>query len=375
MTQIFRVAGNYGNGPLNQLRPIDGFFDMYLGKDLADNQWHTVEFIRNVREHTLFIDRGQGKNEKSAFMKSPPTYQELTVTMVTFVGYFSFQLSEISAQKSLSRKGLKGCFSEALFSQYLPETNGFKYNFVEKNSPKITSVGTNAPRTCTSPNYAPMYFPSAAVHIALIQNYSIQSMKMEMKFRTVVNEQILANYTTIQTADRIQLMIDRKGRVAVGVEFNSNMQIIQTAKENYHDGEWHNASFEIDNVPSTDNTYILKFTVDGKTRLSTLNKAFYFNGFINIGFGFTGCMRDVKINDDDIKSVRRDLKDTKQFFTYEDAGVIYNSCSLRDYCNPNPCQNGAKCNQTEDNIVCDCSNTLYEGSTCHRRKFFLRKTT
>ena len=342
---------------------------MYLGKDLADNEWHTIEFIRNVRENIIFIDRGRGKMEKSSFVQSPPTYIELSVSMVTFGGYYSFQVSEISLQKSLSRKGIKACFSDALFSQYLPETNGIKYNFLETNSPNFIHIGEPA-QPCSNPSYTPIYFPSAAVHIALIQNYSIQSMKMELKFRTVVNEQILANYTTIQTADRIQLMIDRKGRVAVGVEFNSNMQIFQTVKENYHDGEWHNASFEIDNVASTDNTYILKFTVDGKTRLSTLNNAFYFNGFINIGFGFTGCMRDVKINDDDIKSVRRDLKDTKQFFTYEDAGVIYNSCSLRDYCNPNPCQNGASCNQTEDDIKCDCQNTLYEGSTCHRRKYF-----
>ncbi|XP_065666075.1 contactin-associated protein-like 2 isoform X1 [Hydra vulgaris] len=364
-----RVAANYGNGPVNQLRPIDGFYEMYLGKDLADNQWHTVEFIRKVRDNTLYIDRGE-RMEKSAFTMSPPTYEELTVSMVTFTGYYSFQMNEISKQKSMSRKGLKACFSEAIFSQYLPGKNGMMYDFLTINSPNIQSFPTNnVAQPCTNPVYTPLFFPSAAVHISLVQNYSIQSMKMEMKFRTVVNEQILANYTTIQTADKIQLIIDRKGRVGVGVEFKQNMQIIQTAKENYHDGEWHNVSFEIDNVATTDGSFVIKFTVDGKTRLSSLNQAFYFNGYINIGFGFTGCMRDIKINDDDIKSVRRDLKDTKQFFTYEDTGVIYNSCSLKDYCSPNPCQHGASCNQTEDNIKCDCHNTLYEGSTCHRPRF------
>ena len=79
-------------------------------------------------------------------------------------------------------------------------------------------------------------------------------------------------------------------------------------------------------------------------------------------------MRDIKINDDPIERVRIDPSDNKGVFKFYDIGVVYNSCSLKDYCNPNPCQNGAKCNQTEDNVMCDCHDTLYEGSTCHRRK-------
>ncbi|XP_012566541.2 contactin-associated protein like 5-3 [Hydra vulgaris] len=363
-----RIAANFGNGPLNQLRPVNGFYEMYLGIDLADNKWHTVEFIRNVRDNIIYIDRGRGKMEKYSFVLSPPTYIELPISMITFGGYYSFQASEISMQKSLSRKGIKACFNEAVFSQHLPETNGKTYDFLVMNSPNYKHIGEPA-IPCADLQYSPLYFPSSAVHIAFTQNYTIQSMKISLKFRTVINEQILANYTTIDTGDMIQLIIDRKGRVGVSVGFKGNIQIIQTATENYHDGQWHNASFEIDNVPATDGTYIIKFTVDGKTRLSNLNNVFYFNGYINIGFGFTGCMRDIKINDDDIKSVRKDLKDTKHFFTYNDEGVVYNSCTLKDYCNPNPCQNGASCNQTEDNIKCDCQNTLYEGSTCHRPRF------
>lgn len=78
----------------NSLRPIDGIFEMYLGKDLADNEWHSVEFIRNIREHILYIDRGT-VNEKHNFLKSPPTYTELSVSMVSFGGYFTFFASEL----------------------------------------------------------------------------------------------------------------------------------------------------------------------------------------------------------------------------------------------------------------------------------------
>ncbi|XP_065666081.1 contactin-associated protein like 5-3 isoform X2 [Hydra vulgaris] len=360
-----RVAGNYGDGPENTLRPISGFYEMFLGKDLADNQWHTVEFIRNIRENIIFIDRGQGKMEKSIFMKSPPTYNLLSVSAVAFGGYYTFQ--DMSTEKSHAKKGLKACFSEATFSQYWPEVDSKKINFLDTN-PSIETKGV-INRICQDPPYSPIFFPSAATHIGFIENYTINSLKVELKFRTVVNEQTLVNYTTSSNGHVIELKIDRKGRVAIAVEFSSAKQIIVTAKEDYHDGQWHQASFEIDNKEAADKSYILKLSVDGKTRLSSLSQSFYFNGYLNVGFGFTGCMRDVKINDDDIKKVRRDLNDPKMFFTYDDTGVVYDSCSLKDYCNPNPCQHGSKCNQTSDNVVCDCHNTLYEGSTCNRPRF------
>ena len=46
--------------------------------------------------------------------------------------------------------------------------------------------------------------------------------------------------------------------------------MIETAREDYHDGEWHEVSFEIDNKETAEGSYIAKFTTDGKMRLSTL---------------------------------------------------------------------------------------------------------
>lgn len=363
---FYRVAANYGRGTENSLRPIAGFYDMYLGKDLADDKWHTVEFIRNIRESILFIDRGRGKMEKSTFVKSPPTYTELSVSMVTFGGYYSFATSELSTKKSLSRKGITACFSEATFSQHWPEDNAKEINFLVSNS-RMQTIGKFQTGRCSvsTPPYRPMFFPSSAVHIALLQNYTIQSMKVQLKFRTVVSAQTLTNYTTKGTGERIQLRLDRKGRVTLGVDVDSNMQMIETAKTGYHDGEWHDVSFLLDNQQTEGGAYTARFTVDGKTRLSMLSENFKFDGYVNIGFGFTGCMRDIKINDDVLERVRVS-KNANEYFPLADIGVLYNQCSLKDYCNPNPCQNGGKCNQTEDNIVCDCRDTLYEGSTCHR---------
>ena len=363
-----RVAADYGRGTANKLRPVKGFYDMYLGKDLADNEWHTVEFIRHVRESTLYIDRGRGKMEKSAFRMSPPTYSDLSISMVAFGGYYSFVTSEISTKKALSRKGINACFTEATFSQTYPEDDSKEIDFL-KNDDNILSFGTIS-NDCTenSPRYAPLYFSSSAVHIALVENYTIDSMKVALKFRTVISDQVLANYSTIKTGEMVELRIDRKGHVTLRVDVGFDSQVIQTSKPGYHDGEWHDVSFDIDNKESEGQNYQWKFQVDGKTRYSALAKKFNFDGYVNIGFGFAGCMRDILINDNDIMKVVRDPKVSNEYFTVSDIGVIHNSCSLKDYCNPNPCKNGGKCNQTDDNIVCDCRNTLYEGSTCHRGK-------
>lgn len=369
----FRVAADYGRGTENRLRPIAGFYDMYLGKDLADNEWHTVEFIRNIRESMIFIDRGT-PNEKKNFMKSPPTYNELTVSTVTFGGYYTFAASELDSSKALSRKGIQACFSEAFFSQTWPAVNDAdKIDFMRNDIQVVGTINTGCPKT--NPEYKPIFFPSSSVHIALMGNYSISSMKIELKFRTVISEQVLANYTGKVGGNAITFGIDRKGRIELKVDIPTdqvigkpNKQVVQTAKENYHDGEWHEASFYLENTPNTDNKYIGQFTVDKKTRLFELSKKLTFFGTVNVGFGFTGCMRDIKINDDPMERVRVDPPNNEPVFKFYDIGVVYNSCSLKDYCNPNPCQNGAKCNQTEDNVMCDCHDTLYEGSTCHRRK-------
>ena len=89
MYHLFRIGANFGNGPENRLRPVKGFYEMNLGKDLADNEWHTVEFIANIREMFLFIDRGTIA-EKKAFAQSPPTYHELSISIVAFGRFYSF---------------------------------------------------------------------------------------------------------------------------------------------------------------------------------------------------------------------------------------------------------------------------------------------
>jgi hypothetical protein len=101
-----RMGAYFGRGPANKLRPIGGYYDLWQGKDIADNEWHTIEVIRNIRETIMFVDREKGKLKKEIFMKSPPTYNRLSVDLVTFGGYWSFAPNEITEENSQARKGI-----------------------------------------------------------------------------------------------------------------------------------------------------------------------------------------------------------------------------------------------------------------------------
>lgn len=49
-----------------------------------------------------------------------------------------------------------------------------------------------------------------------------------------------------------------------------------------------------------------------------------------------------------------------------DNQIVFNACQMTDKCNPNPCDHGGICRQSTTDFVCDCSNTDYVGSVCHK---------
>ena len=237
------MSGNFANGTANALRPITGQFDMYAGKDLADNEWHTVEYIRNIRQNIIYLDRGTLK-ERFVFRKSPETYNELSVSMVTFGGYYSFSTGDLKIEQSFSRQGIRGCFSEATFSQEWysltarPKTEPKTVNFMEAQLPGVTpnpdpnvisvermvdvgDIDTVLQCPDTNPAYRPLFFKSSVVHLALLPNYTLPTLKMEMKFRTVVNEQTLANFTHLRSGESIEIKINRKGQVVLQMDEDS----------------------------------------------------------------------------------------------------------------------------------------------------------
>eukprot|EP00794_Sanderia_malayensis_P003718 gene3718-4238_t len=334
-----RYAAEFGNGVINIDKQITGYHQMYVGQDLADNQWHSVKVTQNVQDITIIID---GKREPKwfGFRRAPPAPTDFSVEEVFIGGLYSYV--GVSEEESVSQEGTAACFRSATM-------NGIDLL-------QGTAARVNVLSYCPTVNYYPVFFPSRVSHMG-VKDYISPRLKLKFDFRTVVSEQVVANYTN-SFMKVLRLTVNREGRLVLGVtvENSGSHLVMKTAKQKFHDGKWHSVEFFISNNPPD---YEAEFTVDGVKRRSKLkNKYIFDKGPLHFGHGFTGCMKNLVLND-------RVVDYTK----LQKVAVMLGKCNLNDYCTPNPCINGGKCNQTDTNFRCDCRHTPYTGSCCSQARF------
>ena len=313
---------------------------MYVGQDLADNQWHTVKVTQSTQDITIVID-GKREPRYFGFRRAPPAPTDFSVEEVFVGGLYSYV--GVSEERSVSQEGESLCIRSAYM-------NGI--DLIARRS----GVEGFQP-FCQAINYYPIFFPNKVSHLSY-RNYVANSIKLKFDFRTVIAEQIVANYTNKLTKV-LDLTIDREGRLVLGatVETTGSHLIMKTAKPNLHDGKWHTAEFFISN---REPNYDAEFTVDGiKRRAKFMNRFIFDGGPLHMGFGFTGCMKNFFLND-------RALDYTQ----LQKVSIIMGKCNLKDFCTPNPCINGGKCNQTDTFFRCDCRHIGYKGSCCSECKVF-----
>eukprot|EP00794_Sanderia_malayensis_P003719 gene3719-4239_t len=335
-----RYAAEFGNGVINIDKQITGYHQMYVGQDLADNQWHSVKVTQNVQDITIIID---GKREPKwyGFRRAPPAPTDFSVEEVFIGGLYSYV--GVSEEESVSQEGTAACFRSATM-------NGIDLL-------QGTAARVNVLSYCPTVNYYPVFFPSRVSHMG-VKDYISPRLKLKFDFRTVVSEQTVANYTN-SFMKVLRLAVNREGRLVLGVtvENSGSHLVMKTAKQKFHDGKWHSVEFFISNNPPD---YEAEFTVDGVKRRSKLkNKYIFDKGPLHFGHGFTGCMKNLVLND-------RVVDYTK----LQKVAVMLGKCNLKDYCTPNPCINGGKCNQTDTNFRCDCRHTPYTGSCCNQGEVF-----
>ena len=336
-----RYAAEFGNGVVNTDRQVKGYHEMYVGQDLADNQWHTVKVTQNTQDITVIID-GKRQPKYFAFRRAPPAPTDFSVDEVYVGGLYSYV--GVTEERSLAQEGNAMCIRSAFM-------NGI--NLIDKSRSR-----NNVASFCQAVNYYPVFFPNQVSHLSY-KNYNGKSLKLKLDFRTVIAEQIIANYTNSHTRV-MDLQIDREGRLVLGVtvENTGSRLVVKTGKPNFHDGEWHTVEFFITNrAPS----YDAEFVVDGVKRRSKFNQPFVFDrGPLHFGFGFTGCMKNFFLNDQAL-----------DYSKLQKVSVLMGKCNLKDFCTPNPCMNGGKCNQTDTIFRCDCRHIPYKGSACSHCKYFL----
>ena len=342
---LYRYGAEFGRGGINRAVQIKGYHQIYVGQDLADNKWHTVKVTQNTQDITIIID---GKREPKffGFVRTPPAPTAFSVEEVYVGGMYSYL--GVSEQRSAAQEGTSMCIRAA-------SMNGI--NLLDNGASTHINIAT----FCQAINYYPIFFPNKVSHLAY-KNYAEKSLKLKFDFRTVISEQIVANYSNTLTK-AMELVISRDGRLVLGVtvENTGSHLLMKTAKRNFNDGKWHTVELYITNRAPN---YEAEFTVDSVKRRSKYMNPFVFNGGpLHLGFGFTGCMKNFFLND-------RALDYTK----LQKVSVLMGKCSLKDFCTPNPC-NGGKCNQTDTIVRCDCRAIPYKGSTCSQCTYILTTLT
>ena len=337
---VDRYVAEYGKATLNFEKQLVGYHELWVGENLADNKWHKLRLSQNVLEITIMID-GRREPKYFAFRKAPPAPEDFSVDKVYVGGMYSF--TGLPAVQSHAREGINACI-----------------RYARMNGIDLLS-GTNVRRTnivgnCPTVNYYPIHFPNSVSHIAQ-KKYTGSDLRIKFDFKTVIAQQIMMNYTNNRGA-KLELGIKRNGKLFLGIQADNqqNSQVMETAKKEFHDSEWHTAEYFISNKKPN---YEAEFIVDGVKRKTRLPAPYTFNaGPLNFGYGYTGCMRNLQIN-------KRNVDYTKM----ANVATIFGRCALKDFCTPNPCINGGKCNQTDTNFLCECRHTAYTGSCCQKCKY------
>eukprot|EP00795_Rhopilema_esculentum_P014177 gene14177-5183_t len=310
-----RYAGEFGNGHINIDKQVTGYHNMYVGQDLADNQWHTVKVTQNTQDITIIID-GRREPRYFGFWRAPPAPTQFSVEEVFIGGLYSYV--GVSEERSVAQEGDSMCVRSAYM-----------------NGIDLLNQGTrkNVQSFCDSINYYPIFFPNKVSHLSY-KNYDIKSLRLKFDFRTVIPDQVVANYTNKLTKV-LDLTLDRQGRLVLGatVEKTGSHLVMKTGKPNLHDGTWHTVELFLSN---REPNYDAEFIVDGVKRRSKFLNPFIFDGGpLHFGFGFTGCMKNLLLNGRAV-----------DYTQMQKVSVIMGKCNLKDFCTPNPCINGARFNYT-----------------------------
>ena len=314
--------------------------DILLEDNLCDNQWHQVN-LKILQDKTYAkVDIGESFIAKTKFrykfdekvvIGGLPEQQTLlpVASKRNYAGCLNYVvLNEMDILQSLHRQ------NRQLVWHCQDSKNFDIINFHKKDS------------------YVDWINPLAA------------SVDIGLLFRTYYQDGVLItneiyNQPTVKHASENIMgftLYFEKNVVKLGVQGSTVISI--RPKEDIDFGSWHEIKLHIkkDLVTLTVGS-VSRVSVLKRTTNSNLGKSLVFGKQARVTRAFHGWMWNITLNN--------------QKFTYLNAstlsGVSIGISQMKDYCYPNPCQNGARCMQSHNGSHCNCSETGFDGPTCSTR--------
>uniref|UniRef100_A0A672JUB5 Contactin associated protein like 3 n=1 Tax=Salarias fasciatus TaxID=181472 RepID=A0A672JUB5_SALFA len=304
-----------------------------LGSLLDDQHWHHVVLERRSTHLNLTVDKHTER------VQLPAEFSQWDVEQL-FVG---------EAHRSHFQNSFHGCIENLLY-------NG--QNLIELA--KHNDHRGNVTFSCGESVSVAVTFPGP-------QSFLQMPWATPTTFRTWNKAGLLATFSLQQggvawlhlSDSRLQLLIHQGDKeIFPGVFAGSDLS----------DGQWHS-------VDLTSKRGHITISVDEEEGgvahatpsfpISTGEGQVFFGGksetwSANLFDGFQGCMRLLTLDDRPV-----DLIAVQQRLLGNYSQLQIDMCGIMDRCSPSRCEHGGRCSQSWTVFHCNCSDSGYDGATCH----------
>ena len=318
-----------------------------LGRALSNGQAHEV-----IVKHTNFVTTivlNQGTSDEET-REIKTLYEKLEVDIAIYIGGApSFQ----NLQGVKSNAPFMGCLTDVEFT---PEGMTKPIKFLVKGVSDPVNVDMN--KECPSAaSFEPYTFVGSDSSFTF-QVKKSDEMTGSFKFRSYKKSGTLLKQVNGNNGFEISYSDVYIGlNVKIGNTETDVPVTFSSSEQKVNSGNWHTIEYSISR------TSPFTLTVDNKTPSSkapavTLPADFF--GTQVIAGGFTGCMRDLKINNEE-KKPTKGVSNIKNVET--------DSCNITDLCIFSPCLNKGSCSQDGKSFECDCTTSGYKPPMCQFRKY------
>jgi len=331
---------------LGAFRGDDDKMEEILGKDLSNGQVHEVVVKHNKFVTTITLNQGTSDEE---IREIKTVYEKLNADIAIYVGGApSFQ----NLQGVKSNAPFMGCLTDVEFK---PEGMTNPIKFLVKGVADPVNVDMN--KECPSaPNFEPYTFdgPDSSFTFQVKKN---AEMTGSFKFRSYDKDGTLLKQVNGKNSFTISY---RERSIGLNVKIDKSVtgvtMTLSPNEQKVNSGNWHTIEFGI-----SASSFSLKVGV--KTPISKAPPVSFpadFFGTQAIAGGFIGCMRDLKINNEEKKPIKGASAIKK---------VETDICNITDLCIFSPCLNKGSCSQDGKTFECACSISGYKEPMCQFRKY------
>uniref|UniRef100_A0A8C7X698 Contactin associated protein like 3 n=1 Tax=Oryzias sinensis TaxID=183150 RepID=A0A8C7X698_9TELE len=309
-----------------------------LGSLLDDQHWHHVALEQQHSHLNLSVDKHMEK-------------------------------IQIPVRHKHNKKNFHGCLENLLYHDL---------NLIElsKHRDPQTSLQGNVSFFCPEPTSVAVTFPEPQSFLQLPWSTSISSgtLSIGFQFRTWNKAGLLTTFDLPQQKGVVWLYLS-EAKICFQIHEAGRKLLEINAGSALNDGQWHSVDFISRHGHLTVSVDKDKGGVAHATSGLPVNVAnhIFFGGCPGEGQkqecrnpfeGFQGCMRLITLDNQLVNLIT-----VQQRLLGNYSQLQIDMCGITDRCSPSHCEHGGVCTQSWTAFQCNCSDSGYNGATCHSSVF------